>query len=499
MNKRILTRRSFLSMTAGGVVASCLPGCNSATAQTKKATPVSSKLAGSQPNIVLIMADDIGAFDFSCYGGTIMQSTHIDHLAQTGVQFRTAYATSLCTPTRAMIMTGKYATRTGVYGNWGDWNVNQDQFYKHDNFLKILQQAGYQTAIAGKFDNYVEFGKDWGTFDKRTLDHCDVSCIWPRDTRFVPQGQKFAGETVQYGDHFDTSRYYQPLILQNGKYRPTTKDEYAPDIFTQFLSDFFKTSAGSDRPFFAYYSMVLPHGDPGLKDPNPRPPDPSKSMFEYVDVCVGRIVDALDEFGLRDNTVIIFTSDNGSGAPPRGKNTSAEPAFWVPLIVNCPARIPARGLVDEMASLADIFPTMADLADARYHQEIDGLSFLPVLEGKPGERDYVFSYIAGERIIRDRRWLWEQIHETRPGTFWDCGNITAGSSRTDPNKFYKNVTGSKAPEVLAARARFEKILKKYPAPSGVPFSWEARRAESFRRWEEKVGHKIKSYEKLDKK
>ena len=133
--------------------------------------------------------------------------------------------------------------------------------------------------------------------------------------------------------------------------------------------------------------------------------------------------------------------------------------------------------VDQLGDLL-----IADLAGAEIEEEIDGISIIPVLDGKPGTRDYLFSYVAGERIIRDKNWLLEQIHESRPATFWDCTNSqVAQAGSDDPNNFYKNVSNSKSPDVIAARKRLERILEQYPAPAGVPFSWEARRDSSYKR------------------
>jgi arylsulfatase A-like enzyme len=442
------------------------------------------------------MSDDMGAYDFSCYKGTNPTHTpNIDKLAETGIQFRTAYATSLCTPSRAMIMTGKYATRTGIYCNWSMYNVRQAEFYKHTRFQQIMKESGYATALAGKWNGYVEFGEYWGKWDQCNPEYFDESLIWPRTTSFVPDSMVYEGETVQYTDHFDASRYWQPLLLKNGTYLPTSPDDYAPDMFCDFLIDFMKRHSEGEQPFFIYYPMCLPHGEPGRKNPQPPTPGGEKNMREYVDVVVGRLVRAVDELDLRDNTIIIFTSDNGSGSPPRGKNTSCEPAFWVPFIVNCPGKVPASGLIDEMVSLADVFPTFVELAGASYEEEIDGISFLPVLEGKPGKREYLYSYIAGEQIVRDRRWLLEQVHESREGTFWDCGDITAGSSRDNPVDFYKNVSDSDDPEVLAARERFNEILLKYKPPAGIPFSWEARRDSTLAEWARVHGEIPVTFEK----
>jgi arylsulfatase A-like enzyme len=178
-----------------------------------------------------------------------------------------------------------------------------------------------------------------------------------------------------------------------------------------------------------------------------------KSNVEYMDHLVGRIVDALDELGLRENTILFFTGDNGTGGDGKGK--TIERGVRVPMIVNCPKRVKPT-VSDELVDLSDVLPTLAELAGAPLPEgvTIDGRSFARHLRGEPYKaREWIFSYLAYDRMLRDKRWLLEG-----KGTFYDCGTSRDGTN-------YKEVTNSDDPEVVEARKRFERILSKLPAPA----------------------------------
>jgi arylsulfatase A-like enzyme len=437
-------------------------------------TKAETKLAGSRPNIVIIMADDMSAQDFSCYGGTNPVDTpNIDKLASTGIQFRTAYAAAECVPSRGMLWSGQYAHRTGV---WCNHMAGTFDYTNDISTFSVMQDAGYEICAVGKGHAYPS-----------TVKHFDKWCIWPMLLSSVPGSEEvYQGERTNDVWPGSTTCYWQPFLVQNGKYLPTKPDDYGPDIFCDFVIDFIKENKDSDQPFLVYYSEFLPHANTACKNETPPTPDPDnpgkkidggvRQMKKYFDHQVGRVIKALEEIGQRDNTIVIITTDNGSGGP-RGKSSGCEPAVWVPFIVNCPAKIPARGLVDEMVSFADFMPSFAELAGVELKGETDGMSFLPVLESKKGLREYLFSYNGGERIVRDHRWLLEKVYDDDPGALWDCGNITSGSGYDDPKLYYRDVTDSNDTEVLAAKKKLREILAKYPAPRGIPRTWAEREAQ----------------------
>lgn len=427
------------------------------------------------PNILLILADDLGAYDLGCYGGKDVRTPHLDALAAQGVRFATCYATPHCTTSRIELLTGKYGFRTGVYSNSGS---REFDMAREKSFERLLRERGYATAIAGK----------WGIIGSPTVMGFDESCLWAvkkgarsyQQAMPLPDDAEYGGPTNSAGV---TSRYWHPALVENGKFRATGPNDFGPDLFREFLVGFMRRHR--EQPFLAFYSMCLPHGETALGDeeraavPVPDAGEPGSrrdggfvAMKEYVDFEVGRLLAAVDELGLRDNTLVLFVADNGS-LGPRGKDSSTEGGVWVPLIVRGPGVVAGRAS-EALVDLSDVLPTLAEVAGATVPEGIDGVSFVPALRGEPGTREWIFSFVRGERILRDRRWLLERNHATYPGDFFDCGGRTAGNAYGEQNSAYLDVSDSEDPEVLEARARFERILADLPAPELVPLK-DARR------------------------
>jgi len=448
-----ITRRDFLALTAMGSAASLWPKRAFSKIRRKKAD--SAKAATSPRegglNLIVIMADDCSAGEIECYGNQKHKTPNLDALARTGVMFKTCWCTPLCSPTRAEIMTGRYGFRTRWYHN--NMKVPEPLSKNNKIFAQILKEAGYATAIAGK----------WQLFGTQKEYGFDESCIWAYEN-YLPKGVTHKGAYEQPGK---PARYWHPCILKNGQYVPTNPDDYGPDIYTDFLIDFMKRHKA--EPFLLYYPMCLTHGPhyptpdslTTKKDKMQHSRENFKADVEYMDKLVGRIVKALDDFGLRERTVIFFTTDNGTGG--RGKGQAKEIGCRVPMIVNCPGVVKAIGPCDELVDFSDVLPTLVELADfgelsraaADLPKEyvIDGHSFAPLLLGKSFKgREWIFSYLADKRMLRDKRWLLEG-----DGRFYDCGNSRDGTG-------YKDVTDSNDPEVVAARKRFTEILADKPAP-----------------------------------
>ena len=411
------------------------------------------------PNLILIMADDLGAKELSCYGNTEHDTPHLDRLARTGVQFETCYTAAICHPTRFEIMTGQYGSRNGVFhfaGRRGgpEPDSPEEQIVNHVTFAQVLKPRGYATGLAGK----------WQLTGKiPTLIHeCgfDEYLIWAYKHN-LPEGVKHEGGYEAGGR---TSRYWHPSIVTNGEYLPTEPDDYGPDMYTDFVIDFARRH--KDRPFFIYYPMALTHApyystpttDPSQEEKFEHSADKFKENVEYMDELVGRIVTALEDMGLRENTVVFFTGDNGTGG--QGKGRPIELGARVPMIVNCPGVVKPLGSSAELVDTSDVMPTLADFAGAKAPSDrpIDGRSFAPILRGEEGEtREWVFSYLGDRRVLRTKRWLLENNSPRQPGRLYDCGTSRDGSG-------YKEVTDSNDPEVLAIRRSFEEILDGLPAP-----------------------------------
>jgi arylsulfatase A-like enzyme len=440
-----------LSITAAAAAA-CTP--SPAGAAEKKSE-------GRPPNLIVIMADDLGAKELSCYGHEKHRTPNLDRLGRTGVQFNTCFSTPICHPTRFEIMTGQYGSNNKVYhfaGRRGGPHPQspEEQIVNHVTFAQVLKPRGYATAMGGK----------WQLTGKvPTLVYetgFDEYCMWAYKHN-LPEGVEHAGGW-EGKPGSKTCRFWHPSIVTNGKYMPTEKDDYGPDIFTDFLIDFARRH--KDGPFFLYYPMALTHApyystpttDPNETEKFRHSADKFKENVEYLDKLIGRIVEALEEMGLRENTVIFFTGDNGTGG--QGKGQPTELGARVPMIVNCPGLVKPIGLSDELVDLSDIMPTLAELAGAELPQDrpIDGRSFAFLLRGDPGEpREWIFSYLGDRRILRTKRWLLEDNSPHHYGRLYDCGTSRDGTG-------YREVTDSTDPEVLAIKREFEEILATKPAP-----------------------------------
>jgi len=443
-SKRGLTRRGFIRMLAAGAAAArALP--QFALAQAEAENP---------PNLIVIMVDDCSAREFGCYGHPAHKTPNLDHLAETGVMFKTCWATPICSPTRAEIMTGRYGFRTKWYHN--DMKVPEPLTRRSKIFSQILKDRGYATAIAGK----------WQLIGTQAEYGFDEHCMW----RYIKGKHDAPTEPPEGTLPGRPARYWHPAVVRNNEPVQTGPDDYGPDIFVDFINDFVERH--KDGPFLVYYPMCLTHKSwdfdrrvsgylptPALDDRGRRTGGRSEPTLqanvEYTDYLVGRIVKNLDRLGIRDRTVLMFTCDNGTAGYGKAR-VEYERGPLVPMIVNCPGIVKPIGPCDELVDLSDVLPTLADLAGANLPDDyaIDGHSFAPILRGETGKgREWIFCHYADKRMLRDKRWLLDGN-----GRFYDCGNDRSGDG-------YKDVTDSTDPDVVAARQRFEKILANLPAPA----------------------------------
>lgn len=420
-----------------------------------------SSKADQPPNIILVLADDIGAKELGCYGNTQHKTPNLDHLAAQGVRFETCYAMPLCTPTRVALMTGQYGFRTGYFHMSGQPLTPKPTSAEHsigDKFTHadLLKQQGYTTAMAGK----------WQLTGKipNLINECgfDTYRMWAY-THNLPEGVEHTGGFEGGGR---TSRYWHPCIVENGRYLPTRPDDYGPDLFADFLLAFAKEQHARQKPFFLYFTMPLTHG-PHVETPDPdhpgkRRPAGYATNVEYLDHLMGRFVQTLDESGLNQNTVLIFVGDNGTAGS--GKGTVSELGARVPLIIRGPGLakpgVVSRSLVD----ITDIFATLADLAKAPIpaNHPTDGSSLVPVLRGQGDQhRDWIFSFLGHGRILRTDRWLLEDPGQGSPQRLYDCGEHRDGRGYVDKSTSIDE-------DAVAARARLNALLVKLPGPEGHP-------------------------------
>ncbi len=353
----------------------------------------SSKEKSTPPNIILIMADDLGFECLESYGGTSYKTPNLNNLAQTGMQFNNAYAQPLCTPTRVELMTGKYNFR-----NWKAFGILDPNSKTIGHFM---QEAGYATCIAGKWQlqsydtiGYPGANQRRGAGMKVEDAGFDEYCLW------------HTGHQEDKG-----SRYPNPKILQNGDFLENTKDKYGPDIFSDFLNDFVNKQDG--KPFFVYYPMALTHDpfspspdDENWADENKRTennPKHFEPMVEYMDKVIGKIVKNLDEKGLREETLILFYSDNGThqkitstfngSSVKGGKGLTTQSGIKVPCIANWKGKIKENTTTDDYVSAVDFLPTLLDAAGVSANEvtQTDGQSFLPELKAESSKRrDWVY-------------------------------------------------------------------------------------------------------------
>lgn len=339
-----------------------------------------SPVSGGSPNIILLMADDLGYECLSSNGGSPYRTPELDRLAATGVRFRHCHSQPLCTPSRVQIMTGQYNYRN--YVKFGLLRPGER------TFAHVLRQAGYRTAIAGKW----QLGGDSEGVRKFGFDR---HCLWHLKGR--------------------GSRFWEPIIVEDGvEISDRVKDRYGPDVFVDFIEKFIEE--GGEKPFFVYFPMALTHW-PFVPTPD-SPPGGSRErsgrydgqrggleyfpdMVAYTDKLVGRLDRKLAELGIRDDTVLMFTGDNGNatnitsrleGREIQGaKGTMIDAGDRVPLVVSWPGGIPTPHTSDALVDFTDFLPTLAELAGQDLGTEIpvDGVSFVPVLtEKSAGKRTW---------------------------------------------------------------------------------------------------------------
>ena len=375
-----------------------------------------------QPNIVLIMADDVGCEPIGAYGGERWKTPHIDALAKGGMRFDYCFSMPACHPTRVCLMTGKYPFR--LKSGWGSFPKAEEK----NTLAQVLKKAGYTTAIAGKWQ----------------------LCLMKEDTE-QPVRMGFDEWSV-FGWH-EGARFHEPMIYENGRLRTDTKGKYGPNLYVDFLGRFMEESSAAKKPFFAYYSMALAH-DVTDDIPKQVPYVPGKNrwmnygeMVESMDDMVGKLVAKIDRLGLRKKTIILFTGDNGTARRsklrhiegrkyeyedvysiqngkrvPGGKGTPLDIGTNVPLIANWPGYIKADSYDGGLVDFSDWLPTLAELGVAKVGHKIDGISFAPRLFGLPHNsrktRSFAFSESRGGKAwVRTQRY---KLYNN--GNFYDVHN-----------------------------------------------------------------------------
>ena len=392
-----------------------------------------------RPNIIMIMSDDLGYETIGEYGGTSYATPRLNQMADNGMRFEEGHVLPLCTPTRVALMTGKHNFRNYI----GFGLMQPDEV----TFGHIFTEAGYNTCISGKWQLYSynppEQFPEMRSKGQRIEDAgFDEYNVW------------HAHHTEEKG-----SRYKDPVIYRNGSYRDDTDGEYGDDLFCDYIIDFIDRKKDDDNPFFVYWPMALTHGP---FEPTPDSPEWDdfepvsnktlggrtwadlndmgvgahprfyKDMVEYHDKVIGRLLDYLEEQGLSEDTLVIYTGDNGSPQEVcsimhrhneicGGKGKTNDTGTHVPLIAQMPGTIPAGSVNSDLVDVTDLLPTMLEVAGIEPPDGyvVDGSSFYPQLKGEQGDpKDWLFFHfmpmspnvpVDTIRFIRDRNW---KLYET---------------------------------------------------------------------------------------
>ena len=365
----------------------------------------------SRPNLVLIMADDLGYECIGANGGESYQTPVLDQLASEGIRFEHCYSQPICTPSRVKLMTGIYNVRN--YAAFGVLDESQR------TFANIIRDQGYATCIVGKW----QLGKK-----KKLPNHFgfDEHCLWHflrRQSRYPSPGLDVNGEKIDY------------------------TPGYGPDVVTEYALDFIKRN--QDKPFLLYYPMILTHcpfeptpdssdWDPKSKGSKTYKGDPKYfgDMVTYMDKQVGRILNQLDDLGIRDNTLVLFTGDNGTDEPvvsvmngrkvAGAKGKTVDAGTRVPLIAQWRSKTPAGVVCDDLIDFSDFFPTLCQAANANVPAtlELDGHSFLPQLMGQPGNsRSWIYVWYGRDGGPKGKEFTRNQRYKLyRTGKFYDVQN-----------------------------------------------------------------------------
>lgn len=389
-----MKRLSLSSLLAGGVLAGLLSAAH----------------AASRPNLIWVMADDLGYGELGCYGQKVIRTPRLDRMAAQGMRFTRFYAgATVCAPSRSVLMTGQHHGHTRVRGNAGRNNPLAQALRAEDRTVAhMLRDAGYATALIGKWGlgdvGAAECGLPlrqgfdyfFGYLNQRHAHNHFPAFLWRNEER-VP----LPNVVTAVGD--DGAGYAADGIL------------YADDLFADQALEF--VSNHQHEPFFLYWSLVTPHANnernQALKDgahvPDygpyagedwPKPDRGHAAMITRLDSYVGRLLDHLELLDLDRKTLVLFTSDNGphnesshtlarfnpSGPFSGIKRSLTDGGIRVPMIAWCPGLVPAGAVSGHVGYFGDWFATAAELAGAPSPEGLDSISFAPTLLGRLAEQ-----------------------------------------------------------------------------------------------------------------
>ncbi len=407
----------------------------------------------AQPNVIYLMADELGYYEPGFMGGVNIQTPNLDKMAKEGMRFKNLFAGSaVCAPTRCCFLTGKHSGHTSVRSNGGGTPMRADE----TTIASMLKPLGYATGGFGK----------WGNGG--------------RDSTGVPEKHGF-DLFLGYYDQVHAHTYYPPYLIQNseevkleGNNGGTSGKTYSHYVIHQAAMNFIRDNA--KRPFFAYLPYTPPHGNFNIPDSDPawaiykdKPwtEDARRyaAMVTIIDTQVGEMLALLKDLGLDENTLIFFSGDNGgndyfkSAEYPRGvhlankdpktgvefrgtKGTLYEGGVRIPFFARWPGKIAPGGVSDHLGYFPDILPTIAEATGATAPADIDGLSLLPELTGQKAaqkQHEYLYWEIGTWTAIRQGTW---RAVQPKTGKAWELYDLTI-----DPSE--ANDIAAAHPDILA--------------------------------------------------
>lgn len=406
-------------------------------------------MAADRPNVVFILADDLGYGDLGCYGQKKIQTPNLDRMAAEGMRFTQFYAGStVCAPSRSVLMTGQHLGHTTVRGNAGKNNLEAQTLRGDDvTVAEVLKAAGYSTGLIGKWGlgevgsaghpNRQGFDEYFGFLNQQHAHNHYPGFLW-RNSERVALPNVVAGATpdgVDFGAGYSTKRM-----------------QYAGDLFASEAASFIERHARGEQPFFLYYALTVPHannersralGD-GQEVPDYGPyadldwtpqNKGQAAMITRMDRQIGELFALLKKLKLDEKTVVFFSSDNGphkeggndpdffdANGPFSGlKRSLTDGGIRVPFIARWPGKIKAGAVSNHVGYFGDVLPTLAELAGAKLQARHDGHSFVPTLLGRDGDqRRHEFLYWefyeggVSQAVLIDRRW--KAIRHKKPST-----------------------------------------------------------------------------------
>ena len=448
----------------------------------------------NHPNILFIMVDDLGKDWISCYGADEIKTPNIDTLAAGGMKFHNAWSMPQCTPTRVTLLTGQYPWRTGWVNHWDvpRWGVGYFDWNEYITFARVMKGASYVTCAAGKWQI-----NDFRIEPKAMKKHgFDKWCMWTG----YESGNKPSGE-----------RYWDAYI-NTPEGSKTYTGKFGPDIYTDYLIDFMKEN--KDKPMCLYFPMALTHGPlvHTPSEPDAMGKDRHTAMVRYTDDIVGRLVKSIDDLGIRERTIIIFTTDNGTSGglrgtidgirPSGGKASKFEGGVSEPFIVNCPGLVAKGAETDALTDFSDLLPTFAELGGAKLPKDVklDGVSIAPLILGKAKDtpRKWIMALGHGaakldtqgvhgaspfvSRVIRDKRWkVWVNT-KGEIDQLYDMKN--------DPYE-RKNLVTDNPADASKSMDKFRELVASLPKEDARP-RYKPRAANA---WDKKPGTDKKKSEK----